>query len=117
MRAGEVTAEPIRIADRDDPDPRVVLGDEATAVAGAVPGAQQARVRDVRGPREHGLEPVLAGVGAERGKAVQRDAAACRIEAGGWITERARAVRDVAREMRVRRGRVPEALDLPFRVG
>ena len=38
LGAGQVAAEAVRVADRDDADPRVALGDEAAAVAGRVAG-------------------------------------------------------------------------------
>ena len=43
LGAGQVAAEAVRVADRDDADPRLALGDEAAAVAGRLAGPQELR--------------------------------------------------------------------------
>ena len=64
-----------------------------------------------RQPRTR-LEPVLRRIRPERREAVQRDAAAGRVEAGLGDAQRGRAVRGVAGELRVAVGRLAEALEL-----
>src|SRR3954469_11855055 len=61
LRAGEGTGETIRIADRDDSDPRRLLRDEATAVAGALTSLEPLHLRQVAAPRKYGLEPIHRG--------------------------------------------------------
>ena len=79
-RAGEVTPEAVRVADGHDPDPGWPRSDEPPAVTGALPDLEQLDPRDLAPPAEHGLEPVVGRVDAERREAVQRDPAAGRVE-------------------------------------
>src|SRR5581483_8628778 len=110
LRSGEVAPEAVGVAHGDDADPGVALGDEAPAVPGALARRELADLRELRRPREDGLERVVRRVGAEGREAVQRDAAPRVVEARGRVPQCSRAVRDVARELRVRRGRCAEAL-------
>ena len=89
LGAGQVAAEAVRVADRDDADPRRPLGDEAPAVARRSPGASRFTCASSARQRERRLEPVLGRVGAERRDAVERDAAAGGVEARRGEAQRA----------------------------
>jgi hypothetical protein len=78
---GQVAAEAVRIADRDDPDPGRPLGDEGSPVARALAGLELLDLRQVAAPRERGLEPVGGRILAEGREPVQRDAAPRGVEA------------------------------------
>src|SRR5215208_3984009 len=111
LRPGQVPPEAVRVTDRDDPDPRLALGDEAAPVTSRLPRPQELDLGEVAAPREHRLEAVVAGIAAKRREAVERDAGADGVEAAFREAERAGAVRSVALEPeRVRRG--AEAVDL-----
>src|SRR5215211_6975877 len=111
LRPGQVPPEAVRVTDRDDPDPRLALGDEAAPVTGRLPRPQELDLGEVAAPREHRLEAVVLGIAAKRREAVERDAGADGVEAPFREAERAGAVRSVALEPeRVRRG--AEAVDL-----
>ena len=78
--AGQIAAEPVRVPERHEADPRGLLRDEAAPVTGALAGLQQLHLREVAVPGEHGLEPIRRGVGAEGRQSVDRDPAARCIE-------------------------------------
>ena len=80
-RAAQIPAEPVRVADRHDPDPRLMLGDEAASVARALTGRQPLDERDVGLPAKRRLEPVVGRIAPEGRDAVQRNSAAHRVEA------------------------------------
>src|SRR5689334_7491676 len=80
LRPGQVTREAVAIADGNDPDPGRLVGDEAAAVAGALPGLQLLDLREEAVPRQHRLEPVVDGIRVERRQPVDRAAAANCVE-------------------------------------
>src|SRR5204863_6255198 len=102
LGSGQVAAEAVRVADRDDADPCRALGDEAAAVPGALAGRELPDLCKVARPAERRLEPVLAGIRAEGREAVDRDSAAGRVEARVGEPEGAGAVGEVARQVPVR---------------
>ena len=112
LGAGHVAPEAVRVAHGDDPGPRRPLGDEPPAVAGALSRLEEAHLREPAPPRERRPQPVLGRIGVERRDPVERDPAAGGVEAGVGESQRGRAVRNVAGEVRVRLGRLAEALDL-----
>src|SRR5215207_3651405 len=117
LRPGQIPPEAVRVADRDDPDPRLAPGDEAAPVARRLARPQALYLGEAAVPREHGLEAVVAGIGAERREAVERDADADGVEAGLREAERTSAVRGVALDPE-RIGRGAEAVGLhPGEVG
>ena len=112
LGAGQVAAEAVRIPDRDQADPRVLLGGVTPAVAGALARVELLDLGQAAAPAENRLEPVLRGIRPERREAVQRDAAAGGLEAGVGDAERGGRVRRVADELRVAVGRLAEELEL-----
>ena len=110
--AGQVAPEPVRIADGQDPDPRLALGDEEPAVAGRLTGPQQLRLGELGHPGEHRLEPVLGRIGPERRQPVERDPAANGVEARFRDPERSGTVRHVPGQMGHGAGGGAEPLDL-----
>src|SRR6266496_4869193 len=101
LRSGQVAAETVRVADRNDPDPGRLLGDEAPPVARALSRLQLLDLREITTPGERRLEPVRGRVLAERREPVERDPAARRVEAGRRQPERRRAVRRVTHQVGV----------------
>src|SRR5436190_18452363 len=79
--ARQVAPEAVRVAERHDPDPGRLLGDEAASVAGAFAGLQELHLREVAAPPERRLEPVRGGVLPEWREPVERDAATGSVEA------------------------------------
>ena len=112
LRPGEVAAEPVRVPDRDDPDPRRPLGDERPSVARAVTRRELLDEREVRLPAQRRHQPSRGRVVPEGRDPVQRDSAPRRIEPRSGIPECRRAVRDVPGQAGVRLGRRAKALDL-----
>jgi hypothetical protein len=102
LRPREVATEPVRVADRNDPDPRVAVGDPAAAVPGRIARPEELAEAELARPRQDGLEPVLDRIRAERRQAVERDAAPCGVEARLGKAQNGRAVGRVARQLRVR---------------
>src|SRR5262245_63725436 len=66
LRAGEVAAEAIRVADRHDADPRRTVGEVAAAVTGAFSRRQLLDNRELTPPGEDRLEPIVGWIGSER---------------------------------------------------
>ena len=85
---GEPAPDAVAVADRDGAEPRLALGHEAAAVAGALPRPRALDLGDVADQLERGLEPVVGGVAVERVHAVDGDAAAHHVEAGGRLAQR-----------------------------
>ena len=113
LRAGHVAPEPVGVADRDDPDPRLLRRDEAATVPGALPRAEPPDLRELRLPAERGPKPEAGRVGAERVDSVERDPAACGVEAGRRQGQRGGAVRRMAGHAPVvGRGRGQEPAEL-----
>ena len=73
------------------------LGHEAPPVTGALAPAEHLDLGDVATPGQHRLEAVPRRIVTERGEAVQRDAAANRVEPRLREAERGRTVREMAR--------------------
>src|SRR6185295_1010606 len=96
LRAGQVAAKAVAVADGDDPDPGRPLRDEAAAVAGALTDLEALDLREVAPPRERRLEAVRGGIVTEGRKPIERDAAASGVEARRGQAQRRSAVRDVA---------------------
>ena len=95
LRPGEPAAKAVPVADRDEADPRLPLGDEAASIAGAATASQHLRLGDVAPPGENRLQAVLLRIASERGEPVERDAAADGVEARVVDGERGRAVGDM----------------------
>src|SRR5438105_6198180 len=93
LGSGQVAAEAVRVADRNDPDPGRLLRDEAAPIARALSRLQLLDLREIATPGERRLEPVRSRVLAERREPVERDPAASRVDAGRRQPERRRAVR------------------------
>ena len=115
LGARHVATEAVGVPDRHDPDPRRPVGDEPPPVAGALPGSSRLASARYDSQRSAGSSPSARWIGAERRDAVQRDAAANRVEARLGVAKRRRAVRDVTRERLRAGGRLAEALDLELR--
>ena len=112
LGARQTAPEAVRVADRDEPDPRRPLGDEAAAVARALPRRERLRLRDVAHPREHRLEAVRGRIVSEGREPVERDPAPDGVQPGCGHAQRRRAVREMGRhalEFRRERG---ERVDL-----
>src|SRR4051812_11797798 len=115
LRPRQVTREAVAVAHRNDPDPRRLVGDEAAAVAGALPGLELLDLREEAVPREHRLEPVVAGGAVERRQPVDRAAAADGVEMRFGQAQRRGGVRRVTGQVCVRFGQLAEALQLGAR--
>src|SRR5205085_3215918 len=115
LRSGHVPLKPVAVANRHEADPGRRLRDEAPAVAGALARLEPLDLREVALPAERGLEAVGRRIVAERREAVERDAAAGRVEAGLREPDGRGAVRGVARQVRVRLGRGAEEVELDGR--
>src|SRR5207253_2383032 len=59
LRAGQVAAEAVCVADGDDPDPGRLLRDVAAAVTRALAGLEEPDGRELAAPRENRLQAVL----------------------------------------------------------
>src|SRR6478609_1895258 len=117
LRAGQVAAEPVRVADGHDPDPGRRFGDEGAAITRALARLEPLDLREVAAPGKRRLEAVRGGVLAERREPVERHAAARRVEACRRQPQRGGAVGDMAHQLAVGLGRGAEALDLLLREG
>ena len=111
-----VAPEAVGIADRDDADPQVVSARRSVV---------RSRCSRRRGAiftsatedsqRERRPQAVRGGVGAEGRDAVDGDPAANGVEMSSRVAQGAGAVRDMARQVRIRRRRREEPLELQLR--
>ena len=110
--SGQVAPEAVAVADGHDADPGRRLGYESPAVPGALARLELLDLCKERLPRQHRLEAVVHGVGVERRQPVDRNATADKVEMRVRQAQRRRAVRGVARQVRVRARHRVEPLEL-----
>src|SRR5205085_8021992 len=112
LGSGQVPAEAVRVAHRDDSDPGRALGHEPAAVAGALARSELPNLRKLARPVERRLEAVLARIGAERREAVEGDPAAGGVETSVGETKSTSAVRQVPGQVSVWLSRFAKVPDL-----